>query len=1188
MATEEPSIVEQCDEVTESLELLDAVLLQFDEEKRTPPPPEEAARIISSLVGSPYQSLQRGQGTQTTLPRPNKKLSSQFGSLPFDLSAHAAPSAPPWLSKEAPRNHLYLPIQNPLTVSIGHSSEEEQFSDDSLEGQVWSSDRDLSNDRDDLASRGDIVSEGEKHSKDDGRVSIAWKIDWNDKRNEQEIEMNGKGTYVIKEKKRRSGLEEGLFDRPQMPSSKSSDHLDKSANISRGRSLPSLNCDKPLENGFVVAINQDDERPVARVNGFKYIPVELGENSLDACDSLSADVKAVDEFGDNEQQSDGQKCAIVNENSVEEAELPADSAAIEQTEDKKVNGAENLEEILEDEKSQTVQAPEEKPEAEILKQEPAEVIELFDCAEKEETIVAKVILIEEDKVQKEEDANMLEDNSSVIIIDTKEETAEEIVETLGVQKEEAEEAPPLTEETEVIIGSREEEEIEVSEDKIEGKISKEEEALVLDTQPEQKAVEEMDLTVAEKAPEEKSNAEEQEEIQASPIWQPLDSGSEVSEDETKTETPRPCELSFKIMRPKVIPRPNSLPTAEESVVVYTNSVILYPDAGLITYYDERSPPKESPKEGPNLLRPKSCSDISSTAAFACVDISIDDEPLSLEPITITATEDASETIDAEDETEELDEEIKEEMKERVMELPVKVDCLVQTEISGLGRRLCLGSPGEQVVPSMAGFTPVENKSLELSLATVKKESEELPAIQRPAFFEPLLSRENRRRPHHGSQGEVNIPQHRHSVPESFLFPNSFTIPLSFAVTNKPSPGNSDVEEASVEIFKEKRKELPPPPLPEHQNVPKSIENRPRQKTPVEPEYRSVHKTRPPPPLPPHQNLTELYSEPRSFPDAFPAPPPPPLAPSYSDHKAPAVPDHKSPAVPEHKAPAVPNHKVVGKAPAVPEHRASYPEQPLPPTPLTPDRPLPPSPRLPTSASFPVPPVARHSPNIPHRPLPSPPNTLKTRSVDAGLGKGLRDQLKAQQGCTLPPDLGGATPRRGAPLTGRKKHRAPAVPPHASLPETPVFSRGCDIPRAPYRALGIPVLRSSLSEEGAALCGPGRGWYPKQRRPAARSTEHLEQAGWGPEAGGGGRKPHTLPPNMSPPKFFHRSSPREALRRVTSLLIRGRTMPAAAPPKPKERPRETAASAAACETPQRQKRSFFRHFWKKSKHYSLEQ
>jgi hypothetical protein len=35
--------------------------------------------------------------------------------------------------------------------------------------------------------------------------------------------------------------------------------------------------------------------------------------------------------------------------------------------------------------------------------------------------------------------------------------------------------------------------------------------------------------------------------------------------------------------------------------------------------------------------------------------------------------------------------------------------------------------------------------------------------------------------------------------------------------------------------------------------------------------------------------------------------------------------------------------------------------------------------------------------------------------------------------------------------------------------------------------------------------------------------------------GGKRKPTTLPPNMTPPKFFNKS-PREALRRVTSLLI----------------------------------------------------
>lgn len=79
-----------------------------------------------------------------------------------------------------------------------------------------------------------------------------------------------------------------------------------------------------------------------------------------------------------------------------------------------------------------------------------------------------------------------------------------------------------------------------------------------------------------------------------------------------------------------------------------------------------------------------------------------------------------------------------------------------------------------------------------------------------------------------------------------------------------------------------------------------------------------------------------------------------------------------------------------------------------------------------------------------------------------------------------------------------------------------------------------------------------GWYPRHRahgRPA--SIEHLDRlapgrgrpqppgAPWdlrGVAMGPGDpRKPLTLPPNLSP-KFFHRS-PREALRRVTSLLIR---------------------------------------------------
>lgn len=74
-----------------------------------------------------------------------------------------------------------------------------------------------------------------------------------------------------------------------------------------------------------------------------------------------------------------------------------------------------------------------------------------------------------------------------------------------------------------------------------------------------------------------------------------------------------------------------------------------------------------------------------------------------------------------------------------------------------------------------------------------------------------------------------------------------------------------------------------------------------------------------------------------------------------------------------------------------------------------------------------------------------------------------------------------------------------------------------------------------------LNGPGRGWYPRQRQFRPVSVEQLDKLAckspvghsqWDPREG---HKPVTLPPNLTP-KFFHRS-PREALRRVTSLLIR---------------------------------------------------
>lgn len=69
-------------------------------------------------------------------------------------------------------------------------------------------------------------------------------------------------------------------------------------------------------------------------------------------------------------------------------------------------------------------------------------------------------------------------------------------------------------------------------------------------------------------------------------------------------------------------------------------------------------------------------------------------------------------------------------------------------------------------------------------------------------------------------------------------------------------------------------------------------------------------------------------------------------------------------------------------------------------------------------------------------------------------------------------------------------------------------------------------------------GPARGWYPKQRQSRPLSNENLDRIHCGGrawDAGTSSRKPLTLPPNLSP--NFFKKSPTDALRRVTSLLIR---------------------------------------------------
>lgn len=117
------------------------------------------------------------------------------------------------------------------------------------------------------------------------------------------------------------------------------------------------------------------------------------------------------------------------------------------------------------------------------------------------------------------------------------------------------------------------------------------------------------------------------------------------------------------------------------------------------------------------------------------------------------------------------------------------------------------------MPSLAGFTPVENKSLEMSLlAAAKKAEDDVPAIKKPTFFEPT-SLTDIRRNYHGSHTEICIPEQRRSAPESFLFPGSYTIPLSFAVTNKPPAlGGSDPDEVcftkDIKETREQMRELP--------------------------------------------------------------------------------------------------------------------------------------------------------------------------------------------------------------------------------------------------------------------------------------------------------------------------------------------------------------------------------------------
>ncbi|KAG5674576.1 hypothetical protein PVAND_004530 [Polypedilum vanderplanki] len=299
--------------------------------------------------------------------------------------------------------------------------------------------------------------------------------------------------------------------------------------------------------------------------------------------------------------------------------------------------------------------------------------------------------------------------------------------------------------------------------------------------------------------------------------------------------------------------------------------------------------------------------------------------------------------------------------------------------------------------------------------------------------------------------------------------------------------------------------------------------------------------------------------------------------------------------------------------------------------------------------------------------------LKTRSMDAGFSsKSYRNGSSLQHspgpGHTLPPDLSSVTStsssRRRLASSGFPKRSAQSpreerrLQTSCSLPETPIFARGCDIPRGtPHRraAPDPPPIGSSrtnprqnsLTLNSSSIVGigcttigstgrthrsinhalqangelmrmtglPARGWYPKQRHTrTTASTEHLDRLhqssmrAW--ETNSGKRKPTTLPPNMTPPKFFNSKSPRDALRRVTSLLINRKGNSSSSKEKEKEEKtnkreknknhhdneilmsshvHRSPRSLGDIEPPQQpKKKGFFKSFWKKSRHYSLEQ
>ncbi|XP_018057607.1 PREDICTED: uncharacterized protein LOC108693260 isoform X2 [Atta colombica] len=257
-------------------------------------------------------------------------------------------------------------------------------------------------------------------------------------------------------------------------------------------------------------------------------------------------------------------------------------------------------------------------------------------------------------------------------------------------------------------------------------------------------------------------------------------------------------------------------------------------------------------------------------------------------------------------------------------------------------------------------------------------------------------------------------------------------------------------------------------------------------------------------------------------------------------------------------------------------------------------------------------------------------SLNTRSMDAGFTKGRRTPTTNNsrrevpvERRTLPTDLPGPSRRRpftkrhspsaeacssGSSNNGSGLHTGSSVvistgsgmQTSCSLPETPVFARGSDIPRTPqhagnptqsrrqpgwyapttatgYRRNNPGLEQAIIGTELLRLAGgPNRGWYPtrKANQPRPASIEHLERLNNAYDARlpgtGDQRKPLTLPTNITPNKYFgQRSGGKDGKGSKDSNLSSG----------------PYAGCADSGDAPK--KKSFFKGFWKRSRHYSLE-